>query len=187
MPYAIDLGLIRRFGSYEPEFVDQTLARMSAYALSKLEVDFDDVEVDPKDLLGMLLCGEPALPGIGYRYGYALEGFCRTYGESLRNYGWSGMRFGYFEVVESALAEIGVRFDPFDLTIGGVPAKMPTIEEFPNIGSLDVGEIAEHLATFEGAELDRLTDPGIRESVDQIVDWLRYCRESGSGLVCFYY
>ncbi|MFJ9364831.1 hypothetical protein ACIRRA_10495 [Nocardia sp. NPDC101769] len=41
--------------------------------------------------------------------------------------------------------------------------------------------------TFDAVELDRLADPGIRESVGQIRDWLRFCRDQRVGLVCFYY
>lgn len=188
MPYAVDLEGIRRFGSYDAEFADETLARMSAYALRKLDVSEDfDIEIGPKELLRQLLCGEPAREGIGFAYGYALEAFCATYGDILTNRGWSGMRYGYFEVVESALSELGVSFDPASLTYGGVPGPMPRIDDFPCIGSLDVDEIDTLAGIFDAVDLGRLTDVGIRESVGEIGDWLRYCRQRRVGLVCFYY
>ncbi len=187
MPYAVDLEGIRLFGSYGQEFVDETLARVHPHMLSRLEGPALGDDAEPQDLIRHLLRGEPMIPGIGQLYGYALEAVCDVHGRSLSNVGWSGMRFGYFEVVGAALAAIGVDFDPSSLVFGGVPAQLPEIDGFPSIGSLDIDEIESLAATFAAANPDLLTDAGIRESVGQIEGWLRHCRRQGNGLVCFYY
>ncbi|MGW4247930.1 DUF7691 family protein [Nocardia sp. NPDC004722] len=187
MPYAVDLEGIRLFGSYGQEFVDETLERVHPQMLARLEGPAHEAKIEPQDLVRHLLRGEPTVPGVGHLYGYALEAVCDTHGRALSNVGWSGMRFGYFDVVGAALAGIGVDFEPSSLVFGGVPARLPDVDDFPSIGSLEVDEIEDLAAGFAAADLDLLADAGIRESAGTIEGWLHYCRRQGLGLVCFYY
>ncbi|MEU0543404.1 hypothetical protein ABZ319_26370 [Nocardia sp. NPDC005978] len=185
-PYAVDLEGLRLIGSYGQEFVDDIVRSAPANVLERLD-EAEDVGLTPGDVIRQLLRGEPMHRDFGPSYGHALEALCRHSGTQLNNAHWAGMRFGYFALVQNALAEIGVDFDPSELVLSGSPVNLPEIEDFPSIGYLDNREIKSLAEIFADADLDRLADDTVRASVADLVEWLRVCQDNGTGLVCFYY
>ncbi|WP_067564664.1 DUF7691 family protein [Nocardia acidivorans] len=185
-PYAVDLDGIRLVGSYGQEFSDAVVRSTPQHVLDRLD-EAEELGLTPRDVMRQLLVGEPMDPDFGPTYGHALEVLCYHAGTLLDNAHWAGMRFRYFSMVEQALADIGVEFDPAQLVLGGAPIDLPPIDDFPSIGFVENYRIDAMADTLNAVELDRLTDDAIRGSVAQMREWARTCQAEGLGLVCFYY
>lgn len=184
--YAVDLEGIRLVGSYGQEFVDAVVRSTPQHVLDRLD-EAEELGLTPRDVMRQLLLGEPMDSEFGPTYGHALEVLCHHAGTLLDNAHWAGMRFRYFSMVEQALAEIGVEFDPAQLVLGGAPIELPPIDDFPSIGFVENHRIDAMADTLNAVELDRLTDDAIRGSVAELRQWARTCQAEGLGLVCFYY
>ncbi|MRH87547.1 hypothetical protein GFY24_08770 [Nocardia sp. SYP-A9097] len=185
-PYAVDLDGIRLVGSYGQEFVDAVVRSSPQQVLDRLD-EAEELGLTPRDVMRQLLAGEPMDPEFGPTYGHALEVLCHHAGTLLDNAHWAGMRFRYFSMVEQALADIGVDFDPTELVLGGAPIELPPIDDFPSIGFVEHHRIDAMADTLNAVRLDRLTDDAIRGSVAEMREWARTCQAEGVGLVCFYY
>lgn len=185
-PYAVDLEGLRLVGSYGQEFVNDVVRSAPPNVLERLD-EAEDVGLSPGDVIRQLLRGEPMRKDFGPSYGHALEALCRHGGTQLTNANWAGIRFGYFALVQDALAAIGVDFDPAELVLSGSPVSLPEIDDFPSIGYLERGEINVLADTLGEANLGRLDDDTVRASVEEVLTWLRTCQDKRTGLVCFYY
>lgn len=185
-PYAVDLEGIRLVGSYSQEFSDHVVRSSPRHVLDRLD-EAEELGLTPRDIMRQLLLGEAMHEDFGPTYGHALEVLCHHAGTLLDNAHWAGMRFRYFSMVEEALAELGVDFDPAGLVLGGAPIELPPIDDFPSIGFVESHRIGAMADTLAEVELARLTDDAIRGSVAELRDWARTCQAEGLGLVCFYY
>ncbi|MEV6067919.1 hypothetical protein AB0L82_15310 [Nocardia sp. NPDC052001] len=173
-------------GSYGQEFADAVVRSTPQHVLDRLD-EAEELGLTPRDVMRQLLLGEPMEQDFGPTYGHALEVLCHHSGKLLGNAHWAGMRFRYFSMVEQALADIGVEFDPAELVLGGAPIDLPPIDDFPSIGFVEGYRIDAMADTLNAVDLELLTDDSIRGSVAEMREWARTCQAEGTGLVCFYY
>lgn len=143
-----------------------------------------------RDLVRHLVMDEPVHPGIGFAYGYCFKHICERYGESLDNSAWYPVTFDFVEETQAELSRQGVSEDMFsiaDLVWGGVPVRLPPIDDFPGIGHLPHTRVPAVLATLGTVDTGRVTEPKVRAGLRTLVDWLTSCRHGGRDLVCFYH
>ena len=182
--------------------LDKALGSKSGRLLKKLkkrfaaeleEIDELDEEITPTaDALMHLVMGDELDPDAGFKYGYALKFLCEYLGTFLPNREWSSMRWEWFEEVDGALAEVGVPEKVFrtqdHLALRGAPVELPEIDEFPSIGYLREGEIAEVALALEKVDvLKAEEDEEVVDAIKEIRGWLDTCARSHRDLICFYH
>lgn len=123
---------------------------------------------------------------VGYVYGYVFKAICSAYGTALHNDSWSGMRYGWFEAVNTELKAAGATFDTTDLISGGGGTRLP-VEDFPQIGHLRLARISSLLAELAAIPAGTLRDRETREAIRQVQSWFKHCAADRLDLVCFYH
>ena len=142
------------------------------------------------DLLGDLIHGRPYDQRAGFAYGYWLKHICEVYGRPLVNNAWMPIRAAYIKLVEVALADAGVPERDLSLDamlFGDAPVPLPRIDDFPGIGVISADRVPTALRALEAADLAAVTDPDVRESIEELRTWMSTCAARGDDLVCFYH
>ena len=193
--YATDLGRIRQvLGSGDASLVPAYLDGFAARELDVNEIVDDELaDRSPALTIGaaarQMIMGGPYRRHVAHVYGELLEFFCDFHGTFLDNNAWSPVGGSFIDDVSQALASAGAgpgAPSMGGLMRGGAPVPLPPIVDFPFIGFLERDQVPPALDALARADLDRITEPSIRESAAAVISWLRECHGSGRSLVCFY-
>ncbi|MDO5683417.1 MAG: hypothetical protein Q4G46_11375 [Propionibacteriaceae bacterium] len=106
---------------------------------------------------------------------------------------WSGMRYGWFEVVDQALAGAGSPARASDLTIAQPVAGLPMPIDFPIIHITTAEQARQWLADTRDLDLSQ-TPADERAAIEEMRDWMDYTADcaahypasSGNCLISFY-
>ncbi|TNY38298.1 DUF7691 family protein [Thermomonospora catenispora] len=188
MSYAVRMESLEKVVGSGEERLFTTLVSRAEDELARLDEMMGDT-LSARDALRHMIMGEEYDKEAGAVYGYCLKLLCEFLNDStwLPNDYWSGMRFGWFDVVHGELKRAGVHFDPTDLIYGPIPFGLPSPDDFPNIGHTTLAEIPPLLEKFDAMDPEAVTDPDARGAIEQIHDWLRTCDEMKRDLICFYH
>jgi hypothetical protein len=199
---AVDLDKVKAAIGSKNKKLFAALSKEAASDLEQIEEMIADHLEDDEDEDGNPLepfSAEEALRGLimggerreefGFAYGYCFEYLCLHFGEFLNNSHWSAMRSEWFETVAKGLVKAGVTTKMFSLNelfFRGPPVELPEVADFPSIGYLTRPEIAKARDVLAKADLTKVKDRGVVESVEQIRSWLDECVQSKRDLVCTY-
>lgn len=199
--YAVDLDAVRAVvGSRDGRILTELTAAL-ADDLEQIDdmlceyAEDNEDEKDPyppltaADVLRHLVMGDPCRKDVGFAYGYCFAALCAHFGTELNNDQWSAMRATWFGAVQAALAQAGVSAKQFAvdrLVYRGPPVRLPSLNDFPNIGYLMRAEVVEARAALATADLAKITNLGAAESVKQMREWFVACVRSNRDLVCTY-
>ncbi|MFC9971210.1 hypothetical protein ACFVH6_09970 [Spirillospora sp. NPDC127200] len=185
MPYSVNINVLRKphaHTSDPDDFLDW---------IQGLHCTGDEFAPTPQTMRE-LFYNEP-FTGDGHVYGYTLKALCQVFGGLLDNAYWHKCGSEWFGTVESALAGVGVRFDPNDLIYSGSPVPLPRIDDFPLIGHVEREEALRLAAEMDAADLSAIEDPNVAGGVKELHGWLKSCSIDPENerdcydLVCFYH
>ncbi|MFD0857082.1 hypothetical protein ACFQ07_33050 [Actinomadura adrarensis] len=185
MPYAVNINVLRSPHTYTSD-PDDFLAWIQ-------ERHCKDNDYGPtRESMREMFFGEPLTGAEGHVYGYTLKALCETFGAMLPNANWYPVRMRWFDAVQDALTQIGVRFDPTDLIYSGSPIPLPPIEDFPSIGHLRRDEAIPLGEALDAADISLISDENLTESIRELHGWLKQCSNAETemdsyDLVCFYH
>ncbi|WP_433325119.1 DUF7691 family protein [Spirillospora sp. CA-294931] len=191
IPFAVDLSMVRAvIGCGDADLADSLAESWSSQLAEIDDLAWGDESVPKARTVfwRMLIGDEPeADHKHGYVHGYCLKILCRVCGDLLPNASWSGMRFSWFETVQSALDAAEVDFDPVDLISGGAGIALPPIGDFPNIGHLARADLPGVRAELARADAESVPDETALTAILEIRDWIDRCLATERDLVCFYH
>jgi hypothetical protein len=175
------------------EFEDELEADREEVEEANGDDDFDP-ELTLTEALRHLIMDEERWDYEGAKYGFAVEMMCSFYGEHLPNDRWTGKPPTWAETVDDALLDAGVPEEQFSifqhLILRGSPINIPDIEDFPQIGYVTLSEIPEILTALSDNRLQSIEHENsdeIRQSLNQVREWLETCQREKSDLICFCY
>lgn len=179
LPYSVDIEHLRApstFTSESEEFFDwmATIHRSTIDSPSR------------RSALRELFFSTPTTGFDGSDYGHALRVLCERFGGALDNEFWYPIGSSWFDTVRDCLHELGVAFDPHQLTSSEPPVPLPPIDDFPVIGYLSHTQLAPIARTFDAADLSTIKDRFLAGSVRELQMWVRSCLERECDLVTFY-
>lgn len=189
-PYAISVAAIKKcVGSYDARLLKK-LNRQFRNEFGEID-ELDEDAIPVEQALSHLVMGGQLDERSGFKYGYALKFLCEYFGKMLTNECWSSVGWDWIEEIDNALADVGVdgkafRVDPH-LTTRGAPIPLPPIADFPAIGYLLEGEMADVVAELEQLEDADNENDEIRDSIDEARKWFNLCSRTHKDLVCFYH
>ena len=145
-----------------------------------------------KEALGHLILGEEYNQKAGFMYGYALQFLCLHIGTGLPNDHWCSLRgsWSWFPDVDKALEDLGVPEERLrvqgHLTRRGSPVPIPAIEDFPAIGYLKQDEIKPVAEILNDEKVQAIEFEPMRESIKELLAWIRKCIKLRRELICFH-
>jgi hypothetical protein len=199
--FAVDLDAVRAVVGSRDVHVLAELTEALADDLEQIDdmlseyAEDNDDENDPyppltaADVLRHLVMGDPCRKDVGFAYGYCFTALCAHFGTELDNDQWSATRTTWFGTVQAALAQAGVSCKQFvvdRLVYRGPPVRLPSLNDFPNIGYLTRAEVAEARAALATADITKMSNLGAAESIKQMREWFVACVRSNRDLVCTY-
>ncbi|GAA3955035.1 hypothetical protein GCM10023085_41870 [Actinomadura viridis] len=196
MPYAVHpKGIRSMIGSRDERLLAYVKSRWAAELREYDELlDFADGDhlFPARVALRRMVMGEEYDERIGFIYAYCLEILVAAHEDTdrLPNDGWREMGGEWLRTVGNELRRAGADFEPAVLVLRGEPVPLPPLGDLsdpPNVGHLRNAEMPAVLASFDGLDAARVTEPGVLEAVRQIEEWLRTCVKTGRDLVCFHY
>lgn len=184
IPYSVNIDVLREPHAYTGD-PDEFLEWIQGLYCTGGEFD------PTPQTMRELFYGEP-FTGEGCVYGYTLKALCKVFGGHLPNNHWYKIGSGWCGMIETALAGVGVRFDPSVLMDGGSPVSLPPIDDFPVIGYLERDEALRLAAELDTADLSAIEDPNVAGGIAELHGWLKECEIGESpidcrDLVCFYH
>lgn len=192
MPYAVKLDNVLSVIGCENEEAFASLTRVLRSQLDDIDEFIEDNghggEISARSAMrDLYFHGDYQRSySVGYVYGYVFKAICGAYGRPLGNENWSGMRYGWFEVVNTELKAAGVTFDTTELISGGGGTELP-VEDFPLIGHLRLARISSLLAELAAIPAKTLHDRETRAAIVEVQSWFKRCAAEELDLVCFYH
>jgi hypothetical protein len=186
MPYKIRLDALKQMLASPDEDLCAWLRNCNRNTLDRLDEEFGS-EPPAADVLTDLMHGRPLIDHRAEVVAYCVKILCDVWGAPLRNDGWYGIRYGWFDTVTAAVSQAGGSYDFSDLICGGPGVPVPSPDDFPRMGHVRHGQLRATVDRLAGADLAAIEDADVRTAVTQARGWLQLCLQDDTDLVCFYH